>query len=325
MPLYVTLSNKPIKIEISRIAYVLPGILVLKPIVDKLSITYQAEPKAVKAIIQALVDGNGGNLNLSPIFKEKTKYGYGAKIVLSGKGIAVIQAGLKDKPSSVRLEFNPSEIGTLGISYLNKLINNLSNKAFDLIDMAGYGKVTRLDVAVDIIGCSFRDLLFEFSGNGKSQWHFAEDGMPETIYFGKTKVKGPSSTSAYNKRQELKDHGSDQKYGGVAHGRVERRMFPQRAFITLDNLKNPFLEIAPFPIRIPAPKNVPDYVWRLFLETMRVRGRGYALSLMPEFMRHDLEDAINHAEKDFWRPSTLWQHWPEQLARTGLGLDTWPT
>ena len=112
------------------------------------------------------------------------------------------------------------------------------------------GIVTRLDIAVDLIGIRIDDLDVRYGGGGKSHWYFSQLGQVETQYFGLNATAKDKNApwSMYNKRQQLKANASgeppDQLFGGMSHTRLEHRAKPNKPFPKLVGLANPFVKIS---------------------------------------------------------------------------------
>jgi hypothetical protein len=96
----------------------------------------------------------------------------------------LVQAG-PTKPGlkhNLRLEFNPTRLGPAGIAFLKSQIESLVVGALSYAHIMATGTVTRLDIAVDVVGIRISDLDVRFMGEGKSHWYYASTGQPETGY-----------------------------------------------------------------------------------------------------------------------------------------------
>jgi hypothetical protein len=197
----------------------------------------------------------------------------------------LVQAGPKKKTTThtLRLEFNPAALGSSGIAFLKTQLESLVPDGLSFVDIITNGKVTRVDIAVDIIGIHLADLLLSMNSGGKQHWYLSAEGKPETGYLGMKKSDTNAKWVTYNKRQQIKDSSSslaEQAYGGLSHTRIEYHAKPNKPFFALNTVTNPFNEISlAFP---KAPKGVKPYAWTFFIDSCVRRGQPAALAMLPE-------------------------------------------
>jgi hypothetical protein len=187
-------------------------------------------------------------------------------------------------------------------------------------DIITNGKVTRVDVAVDIVGVHLADLLLSIESGGKHHWYYSEKGKPETGYLGIKKSDKNAKWITYNKRQQIKDssgQSAEQAYGGLSHTRIEYHAMPNKPFPALNTVSNPFNEISlAFP---KAPKGVKPHAWTFFLDSCARRGQPAALALLPEGkLRKTYQQAVDAGHASFWRPDKIWEAWPDALLNSGV-------
>jgi hypothetical protein len=194
-------------------------------------------------------------------------------------------------------------------------------------DIIEKGTVTRVDIAVDVVGIRVDKLDVRFLGDGKSHWYYSNKGQPETGYYGikqnKKKQNSPAPWVTYNKRQEIKDKGPEggkQLYGGLSHTRIEFHAIQKKPFAKLGTLANPFDTIS---LAYPqAPKGIKPYAWTFFLDACHRRGREKALQTISEITtRKKYAAALDEAHKAFWKPEQIWKHWPAAVQQLGLLTD----
>ena len=332
-------EKKEVKIELSEISYcpISGRVAVLKPIIDKITITHKiADNELTAALVESLLqeaDKEQGHFKKAAQFKSGA-VSYRASvnlIVPPGDAHVLIQAGPKKKgiTHALRLEFNPSRLGKPGIAFLKKQIESLvsgplvsDDLSFD--DIIAKGTVTRVDIAVDVVGIRVDKLDVRFLGDGKSHWYYSNKGQPETGYYGikqnKKKQNSPAPWITYNKRQEIKDKGPEggkQLYGGLSHTRIEFHAMQKKPFAKLGTLANPFDTIS---LAYPqAPKGMKPYAWAFFLDACQRRGSEAALELLPGgALRKRYRQALDKAHADFWKPAKIWASWPNSLVKSGL-------
>ncbi len=323
-------------IEAESICYVpIKGrVAVLKPFIDKISITYKIyDPDLRGAILEALLmkAEAGGNYSSSKTFKAgKVQYKASVQLSMPHNGAqALIQAIPKNKGLThhLRLEFNPRALGAEGIGFLKSEIEDLQLEGLNFDHIIQTGKVTGVDIAVDIVGIRINDLDIRYLDGGKSHWYFSELGNAETGYFGIKVTADKKNTNApakaYNKRKELKDKASTpmpQLYGGLSHTRIEYHAKANKPLALLaKTLKNPF---SSFSIAYPTPpQGVKSHHWRFFLDSIQRRGFDAALALVPDGpgkLRH--QTAVEAAHTTFWKPEAIWVEWPDAINASGLVL-----
>jgi hypothetical protein len=332
-------EKKKGKIESSEISYcpIKGRVAVLKPFIDKITITHKiADEELVKTLVESLLqeaDKEQGHFKKAAQFKSGA-VSYKASVSLivpPGDAQVLLQAGPKKKGTAhaLRLEFNPRRLGKPGIAFLKSQIECLAlgpvvsdDLSFD--DIIAKGTVTRVDIAVDVVGIRVDQLDVRFLGDGKSHWYHSKKGQPETGYYGikqnKKKQNSPAPWVTYNKRQELKDKGPEggkQLYGGLSHTRIEFHAIQKKPFAKLGTLANPFGTIS---LAYPeAPKGIKPYAWAFFLDSCQRRGREASLELLPEgALRKRYRQALDKAHAAFWKPDTIWASWQESLFKSGL-------
>jgi hypothetical protein len=293
-------------------------IAVLKPVLDKISIAYFIDdPDLLGAVYDGLKhDVADGKFKNAPQFKTgAVKYKASVNLIVSGEPI-LIQAGPTKKgiAHNFRLEFNPHKLSGPGIAVLKDELESLIGEGLTYTDIITKGQVTRLDIAVDLVGVRIDDLDIRISDKGKSHWYHSPRGEAETGYFGLKKANAP--WKAYNKRRQFKETGSGQEaqlYGGLSHTRLEFHAIPKKAVPALVGIKNPFANIS---IAVAtAPKGVEPHEWQFFLDSCQRRGHDAAIAkLLNDKTKKSYVGALNAAHEAFWKPNLIWNSWGETLA-----------
>lgn len=304
-------------------------VALLNPFIDKISITYKIADEELKvAVIEALkldVEEKTAFHSAKDFKTGGVPYAASVHLIVPPKGEKVlIQAGPKKMGLShnLRLEFNPRALGPPGIAFLKSQLENLIVGGLSYAHILLKGKVTRVDVAVDLIGIRIDHLDIQFLKASKSHWYYSSTGAPQTGYLGikpSPKVKN-ASWVAYNKRAQLKDTGKteqEQLYGGLSHTRIEFHAQPMKCFGDLAAMKNPFSALS---LAYPsAPKGVKPYTWLFFLDACHRRGHKVALAQLPDGpLRTRYAKALEKAHADFWKPDLIWAAWDKALDNSGL-------
>ena len=165
-------------------------------------------------------------------------------------------------------------------------------------------KITRIDVAVDMLNIDPEDILVAHEFQGKTIAYFGESGKVETIYFDK-KTKS-SNTYLYDKKTQIKEsgkpvNGGANEYGEAKYTRLERRLQTQKTLSNLESLSNPLKKLDLKDLDgSEAPGDA--YVWKLFQDACRYRGFNGALELLPEKERKAYQETIEKSSNLLWRP-----------------------
>jgi hypothetical protein len=320
------------KVIVSDICYSpVPGrVAVLKPFIDKITILSKiGDPIAKKALIQGFNGDaeDGGKYSSASTFKTgNVSYESSVLLAVPASGHRVlIQVGPKKKDTAhdLRLEFNPAALGEAGMAYLKYELENQVVGALDFKHIMETGSVSRVDIAVDVVGIRIDALDIRYLGKGKSHWYFSASGEPETGYYGisptpKGKKNAPFVT--YNKRKQLKETGSsgdDELYNGLSHTRIEYHATPFKKFGQLKTIPNPFKEISlAYPRQ---PKGVSLHAWQFFMDACHRRGHQTAIARLPtENMKKRYNNALEAAHQRFWKPDLIWTQWLAVIEGSGL-------
>jgi hypothetical protein len=214
----------------------------------------------------------------------------------------MLQLGARDaKTNAYRLECNPSKLGPDGRAELDTLLLSVFGEG--LQDFVRKGKVTRLDVAIDLPDITTNDVIVRSSSVRKHGIYSGTTGDPETVYVGKT-----SGTVAYNKV-------SSSQTGPITRLRIERRLKPNCLGRDLPNIKNPFDKIRVVPTAVLKPL-LPDPA-DVYFDSMRIRGIHRVLKSLPRQDRLRIERIVNDGANTLLPPD-IWNHWPRCLERSGL-------
>lgn len=298
-------------------------ISVLQPIIDKITITIPVcHDDDREAIRQGLYDF--ANKDDWPDFKSSSSKG-GYKIAVdctdpvSGEKI-LIQADPKKKTikSFLRLEFNPSKLGTEGLSKFKSRLTEMTYGSVTWDEVLSAGKATRVDVATDMVNAPLGNLLFDSKIPGKQHIYTGRGGNLETAYLGLKKTGKASDLIVYDKLQEATDKHQELGYSGIVHTRVEitKRGYTQK-LSNLAEMKNLFEQVTIVHPGAP-PDGTDAWVWELFMDSCRLRGMGKGLALVPEELRVIFEAKLDEASARSWQPKKLWARWSMIVMQSGL-------
>lgn len=342
-------GGKPstVKIESKRIAYKYPdiGIIVLKPIIDRIIFGFTPTPDFLKqfdpgtdiseylSVIKAnaVGDAKSNEDGLSYLegvpFKKPPYSNYNVNLRFQPDGVSdhvIIQIDPK-KPSHpyIKIDLNPNRIDQAGMaSFRKRFMSLLITEAmhFKYVDVLRWSKIYRTDVAIDILGVRPCDLEIFHMVNGKpspekSHQYESKTGRPETIY---PQVKpGKSSTEyVYDRRQKQLDKGWTPDFRDFLHSRYECRM-GQTTFYKLMNAKNRAVRISINALDIRGLwKMKTEHV--LFTRYALDRNLEKVLELVPLQLQPEYKAIFKSNTYEIWQPKKIWAGWEDGLRHSGL-------
>lgn len=327
----VTPSNKTQKIKLQLIAnaykYKVGGlynVYVQGPLIDKISITVPVADKETREKIQHSLVSMAGDQD-EPQFEfasvVKTNYAHAINCTPPGANDKILIQVVPKKITTtgfLRFEFNPTKIGGENLAMFKELLFELSYTELSWADVIKAGRVTRLDVAIDMINAPTSDLLIESHVPGKSHVYFSQSGNVETSYVGLKKPGKASDQKVYDKLQEETDKNIDPGYSGVFRTRVEITLKAgNQKLSNLEGTKNLFKRITVIHPGDP-PKSADPLLWTLYLDSCRFRGIDNATALIPNAIGKNFQAQLETAGEQTWQPEKIWSRWAKALEKTGL-------
>ncbi len=328
-------SGQHHKLQTSAIAYFYTRpngfvVTVSRPIIDGLAITIPV-PESLEAHVlkklDALATGNGGIASKVSVAtkankKGSTKYLRSYEVAFAQTNV-LVQAKPQSKTNNfLRVEMNPDVLQVPELKLVWELLAAVSDSQISEEVIAEEAKITRMDVAVDMLNIDPEDILIDHKFSGKTNAYFGNGGKIETVYLNK-KSKG-STTYLYDKKVQAQDTGKSldagvNKYGEAKYTRFECRVQTQKPFKKLASLKNPLTKVDLADMDgCDAPGK--PHVWALFQDACRYRGLVGALELLPAKEREEFHEVIKKSSDLLWRPDDIWVFWKNSLETNGLLL-----
>ena len=292
-------------------------LLVPKPgplFVDKLSMTLDVpesnKKTVVKNFIEVIGEFYGGKL------WESTTYHCNKNVYVDGEYI-LFQCGPKgNKMNLFRVAYNPSKIDPSEVAKIANLV--LPGGYEELIE---YGRITRIDIAVDCKYLPVRNLFFQYPGLAVSKNHL-KSGSIQTAYLGGD--ESPNQFVLYDKVAEIKHnnskHGNQVKVAvpSCSMTRIEWRYRPKEicTFKTLLSTGNNFenLSLGMMGNQPKMPSNDLEGFIKLVFELSKYHGLQQALFNVPKSRRKEVMEAIvKLCKTSWWKPAELWQTLPAAL------------
>ena len=224
----------------------------------------------------------------------------------SEKHPVFLEAGpLHEIHPSYRLDFNPSKLTSEGISDLKVLLDTIMDAP--PLEFFRSGRVTRADVACDLLGYSVDDVIVRSKRKQKHGVYSDRYGVPQTVYLG---TPQSSRTVAYSKPTA----------DGQLSLRLECRPKPNCYGYELAALKSPLAHVELLPVTIldTVCTGVPSSV---LADVMRIRGIKGALASFDRDTQKRINHALSSSASILPDGVALWERWPEALIRVGLGAE----
>lgn len=212
---------------------------------------------------------------------------------------------IEGKAEYLRLEFNPRKLGRKGLSKLHSVLISLVPDGWEFF--IENGKITRIDLAVNVVGVRMDEFLF-LPATGLISKHWTKDGFLETITIG---LPQGNQTLVYAKKKQRL--AKKQPFLGPSTIRVERvlRKPSPGKLLELGVLANPFAHMTLLPTLPQPPSDEKEWQWSMFKDSVKVRGLVNALKLLPENRRKKYRDHLKTQGVSWWDPQAIWKHWQQ--------------
>lgn len=205
--------------------------------------------------------------------------------------------------ATYRLDFNPSNFSPQDWAELEKFIATYTR--FEWPSFVSMGRVTRLDLAIDMPSHQLTSVLFGSNRKQKHAVYCDRNSYPETQYFG---ASNRSRIVVYDKQKPPFD---------APLMRLEVRLAPKRTGDELITLKNPFRGIQAWDVSIL--DCLPPSPYKQQIEdSIRLRGINRGLAELPKADRNVLRKALKGSGYANVQFDSLWEEWPSILAHHNL-------
>jgi hypothetical protein len=294
--------------------------IVLKPIdlthshfkLDKLSVCYdEVNDEYVKKTCGLLLDDKytksipGMTITKSPRYAVNCRIRIPYSEPCDTPQTVVFQAGpYLPGVASYRWEGNPDKISKAGWDDFFTLLSSCID--VDPIAFFRTGKITRLDVALDLPGLDLEQVIVRSTRFQKHGVYSNRHGDPEMTYLGTPRSRRIAS---YNKPVE----------GTMKTAlRVETRLKPGCLGHEVAQLKNPFsnIELIPSNFSVSAGLSIPS---QSVADSVRIGGLKRALLPLDAGQRKALKKAYEKAKSMLPVTDALWGNWSPTLIGYGLG------
>ncbi len=217
---------------------------------------------------------------------------------------------LKPNGPALRLEFNPAKLGPVETASVLGVVASeiLEDGMMELYQRA---RVTRFDVAFDLLGFSLSQAHF-WSDKVSSSQTFNGIGMrTQTLVFNQTKRR---QVVVYDKAAEQKSKGIEPE--AKTWTRVEVRKRNAGQLLSLKKTKCPFLD---FHLSSRAkPQGFSNMAWVLFNTATGPMMLQALLGQLSMSERAKVKNALKKQPTECWNAAKLWKFWPQIVEESGL-------
>jgi|CXWL01.1.fsa_nt_gi hypothetical protein len=288
-------------------------------------------------IMSALASGGAGKV-LKSFYEKNTGIFKTVQIAVGSTGEPVFfKQGFVKKVHSLTIHANPRALGQEGIFELLDRLHNATKGAFKVGAFLATARISRLDIAVDVVGLRVADLLVSAKGEGKRAHYYGKGGELETINVhlvhkpGKTGKPTPKMkrtpmndllVMVYDKRSERIAKGHPPPFGEAPVTRIEvpKIQFGNKAFgfSSLLTWSNPIAGIRVGLIRCAIGEPTVD--WLRYAEARRGGGptRAASVCALTPLEAEELEQLYIGHKSDVLDVKSIWKSWPTGISHSGL-------
>jgi hypothetical protein len=233
--------------------------------------------------------------------------------------------GTHKLPPRLRISMNPRKLTPAGFKQLIKIFADPIGP-FSIGPLVKSARVSRMDVAVDIVGLQTSEVLAFHPKQGKRSLYIGKDGVLETIYIHRTvlpsKPSGNAMVRIYDRVRERIDNGKSPPFGPVTVTRVEVTKAPKKPHNSLAKLlsiNDPFKDLR---VGYVGDQTLISAMWATYLALIRTMPH----SAVEEIMDLTKESAATFAKAtkvpnpSLVSKSTNWAGWKQGLKVTGLEM-----
>lgn len=273
--------------------------------IDKISLTCNdTQQSRVQDTCHRLLEAANSGFSGLQVKSSRWHHIQCAMPIPNSNGTLLFQAGSRlPGISDYRFEFNPSIIGPEGLNYANSFIDSMTD--FGANALFAIGKVTRVDIALDLPGLSLDEVAVRSLGQRKHAVYTGHKSRLETVYLGSSKANRTVVYTKFNDETEFL--------------RVERRMKPNIRGQDLPQLPNPFDKVQMISTDSLLPY-LEGMIPRQFFDSVRMRGIGHVIAELPPGQRRAIKTVLSDSDQSLLPSMQLvWNVWPHVLNQSGLG------
>lgn len=314
------------------------------PQVDKLHLSIELRPEHFipglkvetfedygRMLMQSLATGHAGPVKHTKYIEHAHLYTQAQ--VLFGEAQQPVFFTIKKTPKkphgahTLMLQLNPRLLTEEGIFELIDRLYKVTGKQLLVGAMLADARVSRLDVAVDIVGVEIADVLVRLKNESKRNYRATAAGLQSIEIWPKGTTSATAQNRAvivYDKRAERLEAGETPPHDPAPVMRIEvtKKRFGNAAnlLVNLAKLKNPLKAVAVGHVRAAACPLSRSFL--CYVDARRVFGTGRAaanLGLKPETASQFEKWYLTHPS-DLFDGASIWEGWADGLMASGTYL-----
>ena len=231
-------------------------------------------------------------------------------------------------PHTLSIALNPRRLGVDGIWDLLEGLHKITGKRLFVGAMLADARVSRLDVAFDIVGLELSEMVVAIKKAGKRAHRSAVSGRLETIEVWPATSKVGQSRDRmlilYDKRAERLAAGEEPPHSPAPVVRVEitKKRFGNAPMLlsSVGSLANPVAGLRVGRARASAKPATATFLRYVELRRVHDAGGAGALLHMPASLVEQHESCLAHPAADIIDGNKAWVHWNQGIIATGTDL-----
>lgn len=255
---------------------------------------------------------------------------YGVKVEWAPKGGVNILTGPRGSKVTIhrwpkgkrpiRIECNPRKLGPAGFAKMEAILGGPTG----LLDMKKVklgAKLTKLDIAVDVVGMEVSELVAWHSEQGKRRYYTGKDGQLETIYIHAKAGDEVARVRIYDRVRDKLDKGKAPPFGEAPVTRIEiiREHFGQQPYLSyLLKMKDQFGKLRVGYWRSQTDETALAEKYLSLRRTLAIARTGEMLGISEATLRIALKHAETVPVPNLIDKKVNWASWAIGLEATGL-------
>lgn len=228
-------------------------------------------------------------------------------------------------PARLKIDLNPRKLTPAGFKTLVKIFSDLKGP-FAVKALVQSARVSKLDVAVDIVGVQTSEIVAFHPKQGKRSYYIGKDGQLETINIHRTvspsKPSGNAMVRIYDRVRERQDRGKDPPFGPAAVTRVEVTKAPKKPHNSLVKLlaaSDPFADLR---VGYVADQVTPSATWATYHALIRTVPRKTVERIMgtAKATAASFATALKVPNAPIVAKGVNWSGWEQGVKVTGLHI-----
>lgn len=313
------------------------GIVILKPIIDRLYFGFSVTPEFIaqhkvgydvegwkmgiaKSLYQdAMSDSAESGVSFVYAKNPENSHKYRFRYKPPSSSETIFLQVTPKAPVFITIDMNPAKFNQKAVEEIRQFVEQqflLTGEYILYDDIVAWSRIYRLDIAVDVLGVRPSDLEVMAMGEKgpvpyKSHQYKSVSGRTETNYI--TPVKGKARGGYYyDKQKDQIEKGKKPVYGDCLHTRFEFRV-TNTAFHKLENIQNRCARVAVRALDYNKFRKM-GYTRRCMIRyALERRDVNKAFREIPDNMKPKYQAAYEMVLNDIWDAKAIWSFWKDAV------------